>query len=319
MGNISCFIACAFDKEDVDEIYDKVIKGIVIGLGMDAYRVDRIEHNDDIDDKIIELIHSCDICIADLTYARPSVYFEAGYFKGLNKPVVFTVRKDHFKPKEGDIHGNEGVHFDLQMKNIIGWSSTEHVKTFSSRLKNRLLLVISPIIKHKQEDEEKTKALKMFNAMPQQGRLYSIKTATQKILIEKGKWKPVDYGNRYLSIICKMGACQKNNKIILVFITNSATKNYLEFINPSEILSSKPEFMNNIIKQYHLIIVSLRSIPKSRIEDRYPKIELLDEMMDMYHQTVKGVEFYYYFISNIHSLNNYEQLLNNTINKISKL
>jgi len=40
------------------------------------YRVDIIEHNDDIDNKIIELILKCDICIADLTYSRPSVYYE---------------------------------------------------------------------------------------------------------------------------------------------------------------------------------------------------------------------------------------------------
>jgi nucleoside 2-deoxyribosyltransferase len=318
MRNFSCFIACAFDKEDVDEIYDKVIKSVVIELGMDVYRVDRIEHNDDVDDKIIALIHSCDICIADLTYARPSVYFEAGYFKGLNKPVIFTVRKDHFKPKENDIHGNERVHFDLQMKNIIGWSSIEHVKTFSTRLKNRLRLVISPIIKNKQEKEENNKAAKIFNAMPQQKRLDSIRTAIIKKL-KSNNWKSITYENRLLYIFYKMIVCQKNSKIIAVFITHSATKKYLKMISTTGILSSTPKSLNRAIQQYHILIVSLRSIPKSRIEDRYPKIELLDEIINMYHTTTKGSEFYFYFMSNIKSLNNFEYLLDNTMDKISKL
>jgi nucleoside 2-deoxyribosyltransferase len=318
MGNISCFIACAFDKEDVDEIYDKVIENVVIELGMDAYRVDRIEHNDDVDDKIIELIHSCDVCIADLTYARPSVYFEAGYFKGLKKPVVFTVRKDHFRPKENDIYGNERVHFDLQMKNIIGWYSTEHLKTFSTRLKNLLRFVISPIIKHKQKDEEKAKAAKIFSAMPQQERLNSIKAAINKIL-KKDKWQSVNYGNTILYGFYQPIAYEKKNKIMMAFVTNSATKEYFKFINPSQVVTSKSKFPNPNFKQYHLLIVSLRNIPKSRIEDKYPKIELLDDMISMYHQNTMGVDFYYYFISNIQSLINFEELLHYAMIKISKL
>jgi nucleoside 2-deoxyribosyltransferase len=318
MNNLSCFIACAFEKQDVDEIYDKAIKIIVTSLGINPYRVDRIEHNDDVDDKIIELIHSCDVCIADLTYDRPSVYFEAGYFKGLNKPVVFTVRKDHFKPKENDIHGNERVHFDLQMKNIIGWSSTEHLKTFSTRLKNRLRFVISPIIKHKQEDEKKAKAAKMFNAMPQQERLNSIRTAINKILKEN-KWQSVNFKIRILDIFYQFIAYTKNNKIIMAFVTNSATKEYLKFINPSQVLTSESKFPNPKFQEYHLLIVSLRSIPKSRIEDKYPKIELLDEKISMYHQNTMGSDFYYYFISNFRSLNHFEELLHNIAAKISKL
>ena len=318
MGNISCFIACAFDKEDVDEIYDKVIENVVIELEMDAYRVDRIEHNDDVDDKIIELIHSCDVCIADLTYDRPSVYFEAGYFKGLKKPVVFTVRKDHFRPKENDIYGNGWVHFDLQMKNIIGWSSTEHLKTFSSRLKNRLRLVISPIIKHKQEDEEKAKAAKIFSAMPQQERLNSIRAAINKIL-KKDRWQSINHENRILYGFYQAIGYEKKNKIMMAFVTNSATKEYFKFINPSQFVTSKSKFSNPNFKQYHLLIVSLRNIPKSRIEDKYPKIELLDDMISMYHQNTMGVDFYYYFISNIQSLINFEELLHYAMIKISKL
>ncbi len=83
MNQISCFIASAFGYPDIDAIYDNAITNVLSDLNINTHRVDREIHNDDIDDKIIELMNTCDICIADLSYARPSVYYEAGYFTGL--------------------------------------------------------------------------------------------------------------------------------------------------------------------------------------------------------------------------------------------
>ncbi|MDZ7794931.1 MAG: hypothetical protein U5P10_14935 [Spirochaetia bacterium] len=90
---LHCFIASAFGYSDIDQIYDNGITKALSNLNIIPHRVDRENHNDDIDDKIIELLNTCDICIADLTYSRPSVYYEAGYFKGLGKQVIFTVRR----------------------------------------------------------------------------------------------------------------------------------------------------------------------------------------------------------------------------------
>jgi len=42
-------------------------------------RVDRQEHLDDINNRIIRELKQCDFAIADLTFARPSVYHEAGF------------------------------------------------------------------------------------------------------------------------------------------------------------------------------------------------------------------------------------------------
>jgi nucleoside 2-deoxyribosyltransferase len=58
-------------------------------LGVAAPRVDRIEHNDNIDTRIISEIEAADLVIGDLTYARPSVYFEVGYAQRAI-PVIFT-------------------------------------------------------------------------------------------------------------------------------------------------------------------------------------------------------------------------------------
>jgi len=318
MVELSCFVACAFGKEDVDKIYEKAIAPVLIEIGMHAYRVDLIEHNDDIDDKIVELIKICDVCIADLTYARPSVYFEAGYFKGLNKPVVFTVRKDHFKPKENDVHGIQRIHFDLQMKNIIGWSSDEHIKTFTTQLKSRLRLVTDPIIKHRIKTEQEEESAKKFSAMPQRERLVFLFDAIRKRM-NRDQWKTVDYDTNSYIHPANYKSFYKDNKITCVFITSSATKDFLKFINYRFIIRQHTPKIKTF-HQCHVLIVSLRRIPKSRIEDRYPEIGLLDEHTNTYNglkdNDIKG---YYHFISDIHSLPAFERSLDCVIKKIINL
>jgi nucleoside 2-deoxyribosyltransferase len=77
-AKLRCFAAMAFGQKDTDAIF-KILRRTLAPLGINAQRVDRIEHNDNIDTRIISEIEAADLVIADLTYARPSVYFEAGY------------------------------------------------------------------------------------------------------------------------------------------------------------------------------------------------------------------------------------------------
>ena len=77
-AKLRCFVAMAFDHKATDAIF-KILRKTLGPVGINAQRVDRIEHNDNIDTKIISEIEAARMVIADLTYARPSVYFEAGY------------------------------------------------------------------------------------------------------------------------------------------------------------------------------------------------------------------------------------------------
>jgi nucleoside 2-deoxyribosyltransferase len=147
-----CFVASALDRADVDAIYDKSIKPVLRELGIRCTRVDRVEHNDDIDDKIFALMEAADFCIADLTHARPSVYYEAGYMLGRGKPVIYTARDDHFRAKDSDLHGNLRVHFDLQMKNIIPCSAATNA--FASKLKRRISKVVASMLKARRTAQE---------------------------------------------------------------------------------------------------------------------------------------------------------------------
>lgn len=142
-ARVKCFVASAFGHDDVDALYDRAIRPVLRELKLQPLRVDRIEHNEDIDDKIFELLNAADICIADLTFARPSVYYEAGFAFASGKPVIYVVRSDHFLAREGDHAGNLRVHFDLQMKNIIPWTSPN--KSFKDALRRRLTHAVAPL------------------------------------------------------------------------------------------------------------------------------------------------------------------------------
>ena len=67
-AKLRCFVAMAFGQKDTDAIF-KILRKSLSPLGINAQRVDRIEHNDNIDTRIISEIEAADLVIADLTYA----------------------------------------------------------------------------------------------------------------------------------------------------------------------------------------------------------------------------------------------------------
>lgn len=138
---LRCFVAMAFGHADTDEWFDSVLAPTIRGLGIEVRRVDRIVHNDDVDDRIMSEIESADLAVVDLTYARPSAYFEAGYAQR-SVPVIYTVRRDHLDGTAGDPALR--VHFDLSVKNIIAWQSPSD-QAFAGRLHETLQLVVRPL------------------------------------------------------------------------------------------------------------------------------------------------------------------------------
>jgi photosystem II stability/assembly factor-like uncharacterized protein len=143
--SLKCFVASAFGRPDVDEIYHQAILPVLISLGIEPLRLDRVVFNDDIDDQMLAFIDRCDFCIADLTYARPSVYFEAGHVSGLGKPVIYMARSDHLRVKAEDVEGARGVHFDPQMKDILKWTAPN--KTLRKNLTSRIRVQGQPIVR----------------------------------------------------------------------------------------------------------------------------------------------------------------------------
>ena len=181
---MNCFIASAFDHEDVDVIYDYAIRPILKELKLNPFRVDRVEHNEDIDDRIFRLIDQSQLCIADLTFARPSVYYEAGYAFGSGKPVIYIARRDHFRAREDDKEGNRRVHFDLQMKNIISWTIPNDA--FRKRLRSRLKHVLRPLLREQQKTRMKRENEQGFAALSQNEKFSAILQKGRALLYSRG-------------------------------------------------------------------------------------------------------------------------------------
>ncbi|HEY5377305.1 MAG TPA: hypothetical protein VIK01_26680 [Polyangiaceae bacterium] len=88
------FVAMWFHPT-MDEAFDN---GFHVGLrraGYEPFRVDRSDHNNKIDDEIISNIRKSRFLVADLTGARPNVFYEAGFAAGLGREVLYTCHADH--------------------------------------------------------------------------------------------------------------------------------------------------------------------------------------------------------------------------------
>lgn len=181
---MKCFVASAFGHDDVDTIYDQAIRPVLRELRIQPTRVDRVEHNEDIDDTIFRLIDECQLCIADLTCARPSVYYEAGYAFGIGKPVVYICRSDHFRVREDDIHGNLRVHFDLQMKSIIPWSQPN--EAFRKRLRSRVRYVTRPLFGDIRAEATRREREKAFASLSQNEKLAVLSKKAVNLLRARG-------------------------------------------------------------------------------------------------------------------------------------
>jgi nucleoside 2-deoxyribosyltransferase len=91
---IRCFIAMVLGRPDVHALYNHRLKSLLREFGP-ALNIEEIEHGENIDTRILKEIDASDYLLADLTYERPSVYFEAGYALGKQMPVIYTCRSDH--------------------------------------------------------------------------------------------------------------------------------------------------------------------------------------------------------------------------------
>lgn len=126
------FIAMAFtDNERLkvsSEVRD-VIKTALDSEGWKALIVDEIDHNDGIMDKVIASIHQSRFVIAELTYQKTGVYYEAGYAKGRGLQVIHIVNKKDL----------EFCHFDVKHLNLVIWENSEEL---TEKLINRIKATI---------------------------------------------------------------------------------------------------------------------------------------------------------------------------------
>jgi hypothetical protein len=123
------FVAMWFAKR-MDPIFDNAIERAICGAGWSPYRVDRDEHTERIDDKILVEIKESRFMVADFTGQRRSVYFEAGLAKGMGLDVIWTCREDRLK----------SLAFDARQYNFLPWTK-DALPAFQEALTNRILVL----------------------------------------------------------------------------------------------------------------------------------------------------------------------------------
>src|ERR1035441_4879651 len=111
----------------MDEVFDSGISPGVTDCGLPVpFRIDRKEHNNQITDEIIAGVRDAEFMIADFTGHRGGVYYEAGFARGLGRPVIYCCKDMDFGTR----------HFDIQQINTIKWSDAADLrKKLADRIK----------------------------------------------------------------------------------------------------------------------------------------------------------------------------------------
>lgn len=87
------------------------IKRATAQHGIEAVRVDEIEHSKKITDVILEQVRGSRFLVCDISTERPNVYYELGFAHGIGKEVILVAR-------EGTT-----LHFDIKDYNVIFYKS----------------------------------------------------------------------------------------------------------------------------------------------------------------------------------------------------
>lgn len=295
-----CFVAIAFEHSDTDKIYKKAILPTLQKNKIITIIINQRETNNDINNEIIEQLEKCDFCIADLTYARPSVYFEAG-FAQRNVEVIYTARADHFKKNQKD--GLE-IHSNLKMKNIIKWKD-ENDKKFTKKLEKRLKNTVLKKFKREQTLKQKVQNKKKdFQFLPIQGQLLKAKKLALSIYFDQDylwrfKKKIAQYPtygeamheekfykqpSRFASkanVFIGQKVTHKKNYILTITVLINFTKRNLQILptlfGSQGLIRTLPLIKNmktncnrvNELKEKHLFI-TLKKITKSQIRNLFP-------------------------------------------------
>jgi hypothetical protein len=292
-----CFVAMAFDHDDTDALYERAIAPVLKSNGVVPVIINRRQDNRDINHQIIEQLNACDFCITDLTYTRPSVYFEAGYAQRAVE-VIYTVRSDHLSKNQPD---NLRVHFDLQMKPLIKWSTPADT-TFPVRLEKRIRsTVLRKWDVAQAADERLNRKREEFTHMPLSDRLSGLRTMTLSDMKAQGfaKWEPLigHYGRRRgffspAQLLRNCGSCRwlmsrqqvkRNLAVASLGIEETLTlttlrdnfrsrfigTQYLPHLDGHEMIEvSRP--VDHTVE--HHILISIRDVPQSRIMSALPTL-----------------------------------------------
>lgn len=262
----------ALGKPDIDQLYKRALRPTLTANGhIRPFRVDLSNRNEPIDEQIYANMNASDIGVADLTYSRPSVYYEAGYLRGQAKSVIFTCRKDHLDRSQQAQHLKEilRVHFDLEQESIIPWTSPTDL-TFRQRLRRRLTVVTEPLMRRLNSENAQKASERSFAELPIANRCEAIRALAKKVLARKGAYIQQG-GYEVYSLSPKSRPC----RALIVAVKNKYSKTDLSFYRPRRLVLSNVLLpFRTKIKEVHLVLASLEKLPISRLEDQHRRFHV---------------------------------------------
>lgn len=95
---------------DFDDVYHYAIKRVVERNGLQCVRIDAEAFVGDIPLRIRESIKAAALMIADMSRAKPNVYFEVGIAQGAGVPTILVCNKD--SALEFDVQGERCLFYD---------------------------------------------------------------------------------------------------------------------------------------------------------------------------------------------------------------
>lgn len=124
----TAFVLMAMDPDEpaLEDVYT-AIKDAFLAFDITARRVDEIEHQGPITDRILSEIRTCAYLVADLTHERPNVYYEIGYAHAIHKnPILYR-------------RAGTSLHFDLSVHNVPEYKNATELR---NHLRERLATIL---------------------------------------------------------------------------------------------------------------------------------------------------------------------------------
>lgn len=100
-GYVFIAMPMAGEHPEYDDVHD-AIRQAANNCGLHAERVDEVQSNERITDRLLESIRKAEYVVADLTNAKPNVFYEAGYAYGIGKTPIYIAK--------------EGTHLEFDLK-----------------------------------------------------------------------------------------------------------------------------------------------------------------------------------------------------------
>ncbi len=113
----TAFVLMAIDPNngELEDAYTAITEAFA-AFDIKAIRADKVEHQGQITELVLNSIRSCEYLLADLSGERPNVYYEVGFAHALHKHPILFRRKD------------TKVHFDLSIHNVPEYRSATELR-----------------------------------------------------------------------------------------------------------------------------------------------------------------------------------------------